>query len=64
MTRTGPLGGITVVELGGIGPTPFACMLLADLGAQVTRVKRAVRPHAGRRSWRSRTVASGSWSWI
>jgi alpha-methylacyl-CoA racemase len=41
MTRTGPLGGITVVELGGIGPTPFACMLLADLGAQVTRVKRA-----------------------
>jgi alpha-methylacyl-CoA racemase len=37
---TGPLAGIRVVELGGIGPAPFCGMLLADLGAEVTRVQR------------------------
>jgi alpha-methylacyl-CoA racemase len=37
---TGPLTGITVIELGGIGPGPFAGMLLADLGADVVRVDR------------------------
>jgi len=36
----GPLRGIRVVELAGIGPGPFACMLLADLGADVIRVAR------------------------
>jgi alpha-methylacyl-CoA racemase len=36
----GPLTGIKVVELAGIGPGPFACMLLADLGADVVRVTR------------------------
>ena len=36
----GPLAGIRVVELGGIGPTPFAGMVLAELGAQVVRVDR------------------------
>ncbi len=36
----GPLAGIRVVELAGIGPGPFACMLLADLGADVVRVTR------------------------
>jgi alpha-methylacyl-CoA racemase len=36
----GPLRGIRVVELAGIGPAPFAGMLLADLGAQVLRVDR------------------------
>ncbi len=36
----GPLAGIRVVELGGIGPTPFAGMLLAELGADVVRVDR------------------------
>ena len=29
---SGPLAGVRVIELGGIGPVPFACMLLADLG--------------------------------
>jgi alpha-methylacyl-CoA racemase len=38
--RTGPLAGLKVVELAGIGPGPFACMLLADLGADVVRVDR------------------------
>ena len=38
----GPLSGTTVVELAGIGPGPFAAMLLADLGADVIRVDRTV----------------------
>ncbi|CAM3496693.1 CaiB/BaiF CoA transferase family protein [Nocardioides zeicaulis] len=37
---TGPLRGVRVVELAGIGPGPHACMLLADLGADVVRVDR------------------------
>lgn len=37
----GPLTGLRVVELAGIGPGPHACMLLADLGADVIRVERA-----------------------
>lgn len=36
----GPLAGIRVVELAGIGPGPLACMILADLGAEVIRVER------------------------
>ena len=37
---TGPLDGIRVVELGGIGPTPFAGLMLAELGADVVRIDR------------------------
>jgi alpha-methylacyl-CoA racemase len=36
----GPLAGIRIVEIAGIGPGPFAGMLLADLGADVIRVER------------------------
>ncbi|MGH3785341.1 MAG: CaiB/BaiF CoA transferase family protein [Pseudonocardiaceae bacterium] len=36
----GPLAGLRVIELGGIGPVPHAAMLLADLGADVVRVER------------------------
>jgi crotonobetainyl-CoA:carnitine CoA-transferase CaiB-like acyl-CoA transferase/acyl-CoA synthetase (AMP-forming)/AMP-acid ligase II len=36
----GPLAGIRVVELAGLGPAPYAAMLLADLGADVIRVER------------------------
>ena len=39
--RSGPLRGIRVVEIAGIGPGPFAAMLLSDLGATVIRVDRA-----------------------
>jgi alpha-methylacyl-CoA racemase len=35
-----PLQGVRVVELAGLAPTPFGCMLLADLGADVVRVDR------------------------
>jgi alpha-methylacyl-CoA racemase len=37
---TGPLAGIRVVELAGIGPGPYTAMLLADAGADVLRVDR------------------------
>ena len=37
----GPLQGMRIIELGGIGPAPFAAMMLADHGAEVIRVERA-----------------------
>ncbi len=37
----GPLAGVKVIELVGIGPGPFAAMLLADMGADVIRIHRA-----------------------
>jgi alpha-methylacyl-CoA racemase len=37
---TGPLTGLRVVELAGLGPAPYACMLLAELGADVVRIDR------------------------
>jgi alpha-methylacyl-CoA racemase len=37
---TGPLRGVRVVELAGIGPGPHACMIMADLGADVVRIDR------------------------
>ncbi|MCW2845944.1 MAG: L-carnitine dehydratase/bile acid-inducible protein [Nocardioides sp.] len=37
---TGPLRGVKVVEIAGIGPGPHACMTLADLGADVIRIER------------------------
>ncbi len=41
-TRTsGPLAGFRIVEFAGIGPGPFACMLLADMGAEVVTLDRA-----------------------
>lgn len=53
-----PLSGIRVVEMAGIGPGPHACMMLADLGAEVVRVE---RPGPGesatdRHTLRGRTV--------
>jgi alpha-methylacyl-CoA racemase len=50
MMGTGPLARCRVLEIGGIGPGPFAGMLLADLGAEVVRVDRPQRvadPSAG-----------------
>ncbi|MDQ1627546.1 MAG: alpha-methylacyl-CoA racemase [Actinomycetota bacterium] len=40
----GPLAGVRVLELAGLGPGPFAAMLLADLGADVVRVDRPGGP--------------------
>jgi alpha-methylacyl-CoA racemase len=38
--RSGPLAGLRVVELAGIGPGPHAAMILADLGAEIVRIDR------------------------
>ncbi len=38
---TGPLSGYKIIEIAGIGPGPFAAMMLADMGAEVIRVERA-----------------------
>jgi alpha-methylacyl-CoA racemase len=38
---TGPLSGVRIVELAGLGPAPFAGMMLADAGADVIRVDRS-----------------------
>lgn len=38
---SGPLAGIKIIELAGIGPGPFCAMMLADMGAEVIRVDRA-----------------------
>jgi alpha-methylacyl-CoA racemase len=37
----GPLGGIRILEFAGIGPGPFAAMMLSDMGAEVLRIDRA-----------------------
>ena len=37
----GPLDGLTIIEMAGLGPGPFAAMMLADHGARVIRVERA-----------------------
>src|SRR4051812_26955637 len=37
----GPLEGVKIVELAGIGPAPFCAMLLSDMGAEVIRLDRA-----------------------
>ncbi len=37
---TGPLKGVRIVEFAGIGPGPFACMMLADMGAEVVTLDR------------------------
>lgn len=43
----GPLAGVKIVELGGIGPAPFCCMLLADMGAEIIRIDRIVPSDSG-----------------
>ncbi|HEX4725719.1 MAG TPA: CaiB/BaiF CoA-transferase family protein [Pseudonocardiaceae bacterium] len=39
--RAGPLAGLRVIEMAGLAPSPFACTVLADLGADVIRIDRA-----------------------
>ena len=43
----GPLQGIKVLEIAGIGPGPFCAMMLADMGADVVRVDRAQNVSGG-----------------
>src|SRR5262249_30139247 len=44
VSTAGPLQGLRVVELTGLGPVPFCAMLLADLGADVLRIERTGIP--------------------
>lgn len=39
-SSNGPLAGLTIIEMAGIGPSPFGVTLLADAGAQVIRIER------------------------
>ncbi len=50
----GPLSDVKVVEFAGIGPGPFCCMLLSDMGADVVRIDRK-----GGRSMRNDVTARG-----
>jgi alpha-methylacyl-CoA racemase len=40
----GPLEGIRIIEVAGIGPGPFACMMLSDMGADIIRLERPTGP--------------------
>ncbi|MEI2805125.1 CaiB/BaiF CoA transferase family protein [Albidovulum sp.] len=42
---TGPLSGLRIVEIAGLGPTPFTAMVLADMGAEVVRIERPGNRH-------------------
>src|SRR6266487_1070905 len=44
----GPLQGVRVIEIAGIGPGPFCAMLLADLGGEVVRIDRPEGADGGR----------------
>ena len=48
---SGPLSGIKIVELAGIGPSPYACMLLADAGAEIIRLERSSGGASPTDSW-------------
>jgi alpha-methylacyl-CoA racemase len=43
----GPLAGMRVIEIAGIGPGPFCAMMLADMGAEVIRIERATAGNLG-----------------
>jgi len=46
MKRSGPLVGVRILEMAGVGPGPFCAMMLADMGATVLRVERVGQPPA------------------
>jgi Predicted acyl-CoA transferases/carnitine dehydratase len=47
---SGPLSGLAILEIAGIGPGPFCAMMLADMGADVLRVQRPVQENQASRS--------------
>jgi alpha-methylacyl-CoA racemase len=59
---SGPLSGIRVVELAGIGPGPFCCMVLADAGADVIRIERATGSPPAPRGPHWDLLNRGRWS--
>ncbi|MFT6581218.1 MAG: CaiB/BaiF CoA transferase family protein [Alphaproteobacteria bacterium] len=55
----GPLEGVKIVEFAGIGPGPFCCMLLSDMGANVLRVDRAANVGADLREPKYNNLVRG-----
>jgi len=43
----GPLQGLKIIEVAGIGPAPFAAMMLSDMGADVIRIDRSANVSGG-----------------
>ena len=62
--RSGPLSGIKIIELAGIGPGPFTCMMLADAGAQVLRLERAAPGAVERADEAATSGAPGYWDFL
>ena len=58
--RSGPLSGVKIIELAGIGPAPYTCMMLADAGAEVLRLE---RPRRARSSVPRRRAAGAGPHW-
>ena len=56
--KSGPLKGVRIVEFAGIGPGPFACMLMADMGADIVTLARKgqIKADAGNFTQRGRRV--------
>ncbi len=55
----GPLQGVKIIEMAGLGPAPFACMLLADLGAEVICIDRPVSAGAPHEENRTNVLRRG-----
>ncbi len=75
-TVSGPLDGVRLIELAGLGPGPFAGMMLADAGADIIRIDRSDRatyppntaPHVdlmnrGAGRWPSTSSILTGWPW-
>ncbi len=62
--RSGPLSGIKIIELAGIGPGPFTCMMLADAGAQVLRLERAAPGAVERAEEAAASGTPGYWDFL
>jgi alpha-methylacyl-CoA racemase len=63
IASSGPLAGLKVIELVGLGPGPFAGMLLADMGAEVLRIDRLDEARAADRAQPATSAMNrGKWS--
>src|SRR4051794_41642665 len=47
MSASGPLAGLKIIEIAGIGPGPFCAFMLADMGADIIKIDRADRVRGG-----------------
>jgi alpha-methylacyl-CoA racemase len=56
---SGPLKGIRIVEMVGLGPCPFAAMMLSDMGAEIIRIDR--QPTGGPTPYPMQARGSMSW---